>query len=87
MAQQQSFGALEFVDFNVVRERAELLVHLACNRLDVDVFLTNPRVFLGELVERAVDELAVRLRMFQLFEPLHALVVFDAVRLHLRDGR
>ena len=86
MPQQQALGALEFVDLDVIGERAELLEHLPRDGLGPDVFLTHPRVTLRERVERGVDELAVRLGVFQLFQFLHALVVLHAVLLHLGDG-
>ena len=43
----------------------------------------HPRMLVGEGVERGIDELAVRLRVFELLQFLHALVVFDAFHLHL----
>ena len=45
----------------------------------------HPRVLRGERVERVVDELGLRLRVLELLELGHALVVLDAGGLHLRD--
>ena len=39
----------------------------------------------GERVERLVDEVAERLGVFELLELLHALLMLDAIGLHLRD--
>ncbi len=51
-----------------------------------DVLLADPRVLRGELVEGGVDELAVRLRVLDLLELRHPLVVLHPPRLHLGDG-
>ena len=85
MPQQQALGPLQLVVEHVLGERAEVLEHLARDRLGADVLLADPRVPVGERVERLVDEVAQRLRVFELLELLHALLVLDAVRLHLRD--
>ena len=81
--QQQPLGALQFVVEHVLGERPEVLEHLARDRLRADVLLADPRVPVGEGVEGVVDEVAERLRVLELLELLHALVVLDAVGLHL----
>ena len=84
MAQQQALGALQFVILDVIRKRAELLEHLARDRFRPDVFLAHPRMPVGKRVEGGIDEFAFRLGIFELLQFLHALVVFDALHLHLR---
>ena len=86
IAQQHALGALEFVEFDVVGERAELLEHFARDRFGADILLSHPRMPVGERVEGGVDEIAVRLRVFELLQFLHALVVFHPLHLHLGDG-
>ena len=49
----------------------------------LDVFLAHPRMPRGEGVERGIDELAVRLGVFEFLQFLHPLVVFDAFHFHL----
>ena len=76
--QQDAFGALQFVVADVIGEGAERLEHLARDGLGPDVLLADPRMLVGKGVEGGVDELAVRLRVFELLQLLHPLVVFDA---------
>ena len=86
MAEQQPLRTLEFVVADVVGEGAEVLEHLPRDAFRADVLLTDPRMLVGEGVEGGVNELAVRLGVFQFLQLGHAFVVFDALGLHRRDG-
>ncbi len=83
VAEQQALDALQVVIQDVLGKRPELLEHLPGDRLRADVLAHDPGVPLGERVERGVDELLQRLRVLELLEFLHALVVLHPLGLHL----
>ena len=83
MPQQNALGALQFVVADVIGERAERFEHLPRDGFRPDVFLAHPRMLVGKGVEGGIDELPVRLRVFELLQFLHPLVVFDPFHLHL----
>ena len=81
--QQHAFGPLEFVVADVIGEGAERLEHLPRDGFGPDVLLAHPGMLVRKGVEGRVDELAVRLGVFQLLQLFDALVVFDPGHLHL----
>jgi hypothetical protein len=85
MPEQQALGAEEFVDLDVIAERPELLEHLPRDGFRADVFISHPGVFFRPGVEGVVDEIPARLRMFQLLQLGHPVVVLHALRLEFGD--
>ncbi len=83
MAQQQALGALDVVVPDIVREGAVVLEHLPGDGLGTDVLRAHPGMLVGEIVEGAVDELPLGFWVFHLLQLGDALVVFDALLLHL----
>ena len=85
MAQQQPLDALELVGLDVIGERVVLLKHLPSDGLRADVLLAHPGVILGEGVEGGIHEFPTGLRILQLLQLLHSLVVFHALSLEFSD--
>ena len=81
VAEEDGFGALEFVGFNVVFEGLVVFNHLAGDRLGFDVFAAEIGVAEFEGVEGGVDEFGAGFGVFELVEQgdavveLHALVL------------
>ena len=85
MPEQQPLRALQAVFAHILGKRQVALIHLARDRLRPDVLLPDPRMRRRESVERLVEKLALRLRVLDLLQFRHALIVADARRLQLVD--
>ena len=80
MAKQNRFHALQVVLLYVTAKCREILEHLAHNGLGFNVFV-HPRVNVGKSIERVVNKITQRFRVFDFFKLFEALVVFHALRL------
>ena len=85
VAQEHPLAPLQLVLPDVVVERHGPLDHLPGHRLGPDVLLAHPGVERREGVEGRVDELGVGLRVLDVLELRHPLVVLLALGLHARD--
>ncbi len=82
VAEEDALGAMEVVVVDVVGKAAEVLEHFAGDGFGADVFLADPGVGGGEVVEGVVDEVAIGFGVFEFFQFGDALLVRDALCLH-----
>ncbi len=85
VAQDHALGAGDLVVGDIFPERHGPLVHVAHDRLGVQFEVADPRLGGAERLERGRQQLVERLRIRDLLEQLHPLVVLDALRLHRGD--
>lgn len=85
VAEEQSFRALEFVDLDVIGEGPVVLEHFPHDGFGADVFLSDPRVAVGEGVEAGVDELAQGFGVLEFLEFLHPVQVIHALLFELGE--
>ena len=86
VAQQQALAAGDAVGRHVALEGVARLEHLAQDALGVDLVVARPGDLLAVHVEGALQQLLERFGVGNLLNLLEALVVVDAVCLHLGHG-
>src|SRR5262249_40116888 len=85
VAQQRALAAGQAIEGDVLSERYRAFPHVAYDRLRRQVFLVQPWVRASVDRECATQQLGERLRITDVGEQFHPLVVVEAVRVHRRD--
>ena len=86
VAQQHTLGSLKPIFLHVLDEAHAKLVHVPRDRLRPKHVVADPGMTLREQVVGGVEKLRVRLRVLDLLQLSHALVVIHALGLHRCNG-
>ncbi len=87
VAQQNALVAHDAELLDIALEIGRAFDHIAQDRLRTQAIIARPRHFLAVALERVIQQIGQRFFVRHLGDALDALLVFDAVHLHLGHGR